>query len=197
MKILLLTFDEHEEKAIDKILATISDCVSLEAAQTIPVPSSGMSFPGLEIRQRQHRVIQGGEDVNLTRLEYSTLVFLASNPGIVLTQEQIFETVWNMDSDSCHSSVVNVIYNLRKKIKPDSKNPTYIKTVLGIGYKFSKTVFFLPFSFVFLSKYFCHLILCVRKCYLICALKPVHVPQNLNCHNPEYNHQFHGCFLLP
>ena len=88
-------------------------------------------FPGLEIRQR------GREEVNLTRLEYSTLVFLASNPGIVLTQTQIFEAVWNMDSDSCHSSVVNVIYNLRKKIEPDSKNPTYIKTVLGIGYKFA------------------------------------------------------------
>ena len=100
-------------------------------------PASMLSFPGLEIRQSQHRVIQGGEDVNLTRLEYNTLVFLASNPGIVLTQTQIFETVWNMDSDSCHASVVNVIYNLRKKIEPDSKNPTYIKTVLGVGYKFS------------------------------------------------------------
>ena len=94
-------------------------------------------FPGLEIRQHQRRVFRDGEEINLTRLEYSTLVFLASNPGNVLTQEQIFEAVWNMDSDSCHSSVVNVIYNLRKKIEPDSKNPTYIKTVLGIGYKFA------------------------------------------------------------
>ena len=63
-------------------------------------------FPGLEIRQSQRRVFRGREEVNLTRLEYSTLVFLASNPGIVLTQTQIFEAVWNMDSDSCHSSVV-------------------------------------------------------------------------------------------
>lgn len=96
-----------------------------------------LSFRGLEIRQHQRKVFQDGQEVNLTRLEYSTLVFLASNPGIVLTSEQIFEAVWNMDSDSCHSSVVNVIYNLRKKIEPDSKNPTYIKTVLGVGYKFS------------------------------------------------------------
>ena len=135
-KLLLLTLNEQEEKVIDKIIAAISDCISLEAMQTITVPASGMSFPGLEIRQSQRRVFQGGEEVNLTRLEYSTLVFLASNPGNVLTQEQIFEAVWNMDSDSCHSSVVNVIYNLRKKIEPDSKNPTYIKTVLGVGYKF-------------------------------------------------------------
>ena len=99
-------------------------------------PVSILSFPGLEIRQHQRRVLQNGEEINLTCLEYSTLILLASNPGIVLTQEHIFEAVWNMDSDSCHSSVVNVIYNLRKKIEPDSKNPTYIKTVLGVGYKF-------------------------------------------------------------
>ncbi len=94
MKILLLTFDEHDEKAIDKIIATISDCVS-------------------------------------------PLVLLASNPGIVLTRTQIFESVWSMDSDSCHSNVGSVICNLRKKIEPDSKKPTYIKTVLGVGYKFN------------------------------------------------------------
>ena len=136
-KLLLLTLNEQEEKAIDKIIAAIADCISLEAVQTIPVPASGMSFPGLEIIQSRRQVLQDGEEVNLTRLEYSTLVFLASNPGIVLTQTQIFEAVWNMDSDSSHSSVVNVSYNLRKKIELDSKNPTYIKTVLGVGYKFS------------------------------------------------------------
>ena len=136
-KLLLLTLNEQEEKIIDKIIAAITDCISLETVQTIPVPASGMSFPGLEIIQSRRQVFQDGEEVNLTRLEYSTLVFLASNPGIVLTQTQIFEAVWNMDSDSCHSSVVNVICNLRKKIEPDSKNPVYIKTVLGVGYKFN------------------------------------------------------------
>ena len=107
----------------------------LEPMQLTPV--SVLSFPGLEIRQSQRRVFQDGEEVSLTRLEYSTLVYLASNPGIVLTRTQIFEAVWNMESDTCHSSVANVIYNLRKKIEPDSRKPTYIKTVLGIGYKFA------------------------------------------------------------
>ena len=131
MKVLILTINDKEENVIDKIIKAISDVAELEAVQV--TPASVLSFPGLEIRQNQRRVFRGGEEVNLTRLEYSTLVFLASNPGIVLTREQIFEAVWNMDSDSCHSSVVNVIYNLRKKIEPDSKNPTYIKTVLGDG----------------------------------------------------------------
>ena len=137
-KLLLITLNEQEELAIGKIISAISDYIQLEAVQVAPI--SVLSFPGLEIRQSQHRVLQGGVDVNLTRLEYSTLVFLASNPGIVLTQEQIFEAVWNIDSDSCHSSVVNVIYNLRKKIEPDCKNPTYIKTVLGVGYKLNDEI---------------------------------------------------------
>ena len=134
-KLLLLTLNEQEEKMIDKIITAISDYIQLEPMEI--TPASVLSFPGLEIIQSRRQVLQGGEEINLTRLEYSTLVFLASNPGIVLTRSQIFEAVWNMDSDSCHSSVGNVICNLRKKIEPDSKNPTYIKTVLGVGYKFS------------------------------------------------------------
>ena len=131
---ILLTLNQQEEKVIDKVISAIADCIQIEPMQVAPV--SILSFPGLEIRQHQRRVLQGGEEINLTRLEYSTLVLLASNPGIVLTRAQIFEAVWNMDSDSCQSSISTVICNLRKKIEPDSKNPTYIKTVLGVGYKF-------------------------------------------------------------
>ena len=133
-KLLLLTLNGQEEKAIDKIISAINDYIQIGRMQVAPV--SILSFPGLEIRQHQRRVLQDGTEINLTRLEYSTLVLLASNPGIVLTRTQIFEAVWNMDSDSCQSSISTVICNLRKKIEPDSKNPTYIKTVLGVGYKF-------------------------------------------------------------
>ena len=133
-KLLLLTLNEQEETAIDKIISAISNYMRLEPMQLTPV--SVLSFPGLEIRQSQRRVFQDGEEVSLTRLEYSTLVYLASNPACP-HRTQIFEAVWNMESDTCHSSVANVIYNLRKKIEPDSRKPTYIKTVLGIGYKFA------------------------------------------------------------
>ena len=133
-KLLVLALNEQEEKAIDKIIMAISDCIQLEPIQVAPV--SILSFPGLEIRQHQRRVLRDGKDVSLTRLEYNTLALLASNPDIVLTRTQIFEAVWNMDSDSCHSTISTVICNLRKKIEPDSKKPTYIKTVLGVGYKF-------------------------------------------------------------
>ena len=130
----MLTLNEQEETVTDKIISAIADYIQIEPLQVAPAPV--LSFPGLEIRQCQRRILQDGENINLTRLEYRTLVLLASNPGIVVTRAQIFEAVWNMDSDSCQSSVSTVICNLRKKIEPNSKNPTYIKTVLGVGYKF-------------------------------------------------------------
>lgn len=112
----------------------MSDEISFEPVQSVTSPV--LSFPGLEIKLYQRRVLQDGEDISLTRLEYGTLTYLVSSPGRVFTQEQIFEAVWDMNSDSCYSSVANVIYNLRKKIETDSKNLVYIKTLLGVGYKF-------------------------------------------------------------
>ena len=115
-------------------LAALADMIPLEAVQLLHSPA--LTFPGLEIRLHQRRVLKNGIDVSLTRLEYGALCYLAASPGRVFTKAQIFEAVWRMGSESCQSSVTNVICNLRKKIEPDSRNPTYIKTILGIGYKF-------------------------------------------------------------
>lgn len=130
----MLTFSDTEEKAIEKAIAALADMIPLEAIQ--PPHSPALTFPGLEIRLHQRRVLKNGIDVSLTRLEYGALCYLAASPGRVFTKAQIFEVVWSMGSESCQSSVTNVICNLRKKIEPDSRNPIYIKTILGIGYKF-------------------------------------------------------------
>lgn len=134
-KMIVLTFTDSEETAFQRAVSLLTDEFGVETVE--PVSSAVLSFYGLEIRQHKRRVLRDRRDVRLTRLECGTLVLLASNPDIVFTQSQIFEAVWSMDSDSCHSSVKNVICNLRKKIEPDSKNLIYLKTVLGIGYKFS------------------------------------------------------------
>ena len=129
----MLVFNDTEEKAVEKAIAALADMIPLEAIQ--PPYSPALIFPGLEIRLHQRRVLKDGADIKLTRLEYGALCYLAANR--VFTKAQIFEAVWSMESESCQSSVTNVIYNLRKKIEPDSKKPTYIKTVLGMGYKFA------------------------------------------------------------
>lgn len=54
-KLLLLTLNKQEETAIDKVISTIADYISPKNMQPIPFPASRMPFPGLEIRQIQHR----------------------------------------------------------------------------------------------------------------------------------------------
>ena len=83
-KLLLLTLNEQEETAIDKIIPARPDYIQIEPMKT--TTASVLSVPGLEITQTLRGVFKDGEQVTLPRLEYSTLVYLASNPGIVLTR---------------------------------------------------------------------------------------------------------------
>ena len=131
----MLIFNDTEEKAVEKAIAALADMIPLEAMQ--PPHSPVLTFPGLEIKLHQCRVLKNGTDIPLTRLEYGALCCLATSPGRVFTKAQIFEAVWSLESESCQSNVANVICNLRKKIESDSGKPTYIKTVLGVGYKFA------------------------------------------------------------
>ena len=107
------------------------------ALEAMPPHFPALIFPGLEIRLHQRRILKGGADINLTRLEHGALCYLAPSQGRVFTKAQIFEAVSSMESEGCQSSVANVICNLRKKIEPDSRKPTYIKTGIGVGYKFA------------------------------------------------------------
>ena len=66
-------------------------------------------------------VLWDRREVHLTRLKYGTLVFLASSSNRIFTQSQIFEAVWSMESNSRHSSVTTVIYNLRKRLSRTDK----------------------------------------------------------------------------
>lgn len=107
----MLTFNDTEEKAVEKAIAALADIIPLEAIQ--PPRSPALVFPGLEIRLHQRRVLRDGADIYLTRLEYGILCYLAASPGRVFTKAQIFEAVWSLESESCQSNVANVICNLR------------------------------------------------------------------------------------
>lgn len=95
-----------------------------------------LNYPNLSIYPYQRQVFRGETEIPLTHLEFSVLLYLAQQPGRVFSQQQIFEAVWNMDSETCQHSVVSIIHQLRKKIEPDPAQPVYIQTVIHTGYKF-------------------------------------------------------------
>lgn len=108
--------------------------------ETIFLSDPILSFEnGIKIIPKQHKVLRDEIELSLSSHEYSILCLLAQHPGWVLSKEQIFEAVWNMESNSCFHAVTNAISRLRKKIEPNPQHPIYIQTVPGHGYKFSPT----------------------------------------------------------
>lgn len=89
----------------------------------------------LEINTEMHSVTVDGEEKNLTPTEYKILELLARNRNIVFTVDKIYESIWKEKYSVSDTSIMVHITKLRQKIEKDSKNPEYIKTVWGVGYK--------------------------------------------------------------
>lgn len=76
------------------------------------------------------------EILDLTNLEFNLLTTFVSNPGRVWNRTQIIDKLWGSDFFGDERVVDTHVARLRKKIEPDPANPTFIKTVVGVGYKF-------------------------------------------------------------
>ena len=90
---------------------------------------------GLQIDLDQHTVTVSGHPVELTPTEFDILVVLARQPKRVFTRLQIMEQAQGSAFEGYERTIDAHIKNIRFKIEPDPKNPTFIQTVFGVGYK--------------------------------------------------------------
>lgn len=97
-----------------------------------------MRFPGLVIDRRRHEVRVQGESVALTPTEFKLLETLAGDPGRVFSRLDLLERVFGYDFGGFERTVDVHVKNLRKKIEADPRNPVYVQTIYGVGYKFVK-----------------------------------------------------------
>jgi DNA-binding response OmpR family regulator len=81
---------------------------------------------------------KNGVEIQFTPTEYKILSLLMKKPGRVYTKAQIYEYINGEYYESDDNSLMVHIYRIREKIEVDSKNPIYIKTIRGLGYKFEK-----------------------------------------------------------
>jgi DNA-binding response OmpR family regulator len=79
---------------------------------------------------------KNGNKISLTSTEYKILEVLMTNTNRVFTKKYIFETVWNEPYFYDDNAIMVHISKLRDKIEENSKNPKYLKTVRGLGYRF-------------------------------------------------------------
>lgn len=87
----------------------------------------------LDIDQRMLYI--DSQPIDLTRTEFSLLETFMSNPGYTLTRDELLEKALGYAYEGMGRALDTHIRNLRRKIEPDSDNPTYIQTMYGVGYK--------------------------------------------------------------
>ena len=96
-----------------------------------------LEFPGLEVDLLRRQVLSGGSLVDLTAREFEVLALLASHPGRVYSREQIMAHLWDGDFYGEPRAADVHVQHVRQKIEPDPKNPRYLQTVRGMGYRFA------------------------------------------------------------
>ena len=79
-----------------------------------------------------------GRRVELTRSEFHIVAAMARQPGRVFTRAQLLDAVRGVAFDSYERAIDAHVKNIRKKIEPDPRNPRYLLTVFGVGYRFAE-----------------------------------------------------------
>jgi len=108
----------------------------LRRSQREPETPPVIRAAGIEIDVARHAVTIGGGPIELTPTEFTLLLALAQQPGRVFTRMQLLEAVQGQAYEGYERTIDAHVKNLRAKIEPDPRNPRYLETVYGIGYRF-------------------------------------------------------------
>lgn len=94
----------------------------------------------LFINTKERTVYYDDKLIGLTPKEYDILYLLIQNKGKVYSKSEIYSIVWKDKYSFDDNNIMAHINKLRNKIEPNPKNPIFIKTVWGVGYKFDSEV---------------------------------------------------------
>lgn len=122
-------FSPREVVARVKAILRRTNLVQAEAKDEV------IKIGELEIHPDKYMVMFKGEQLVLTPKEFELLLYLANHRGKVLSRDQLLNGVWDFHYDG-DTRIVDVhISHLREKIEADTKQPVYIRTIRGFGYK--------------------------------------------------------------
>lgn len=116
--------------AFDELLARVTAL----ARRVGPIVSPVMRVGDIEIDVPRHRVLRGGEAVDLTLKEFGVLQVLAEIPGRVVSAEELLERVWDENIDPFTNTVRVTLVGLRKKVGHHR-----IETLRGVGYRLTES----------------------------------------------------------
>ncbi len=106
---------------------------------SITQDENDLTFRNIRINKTTHEFYLNDVSISLTPLEFSILWCLCENRGSVVKVDTLFMEVWKEQYYEKDNNTVMVhIRHLREKMKDATKNPKYIKTIWGVGYKIEK-----------------------------------------------------------
>ncbi len=130
----ILTIPFAPEELLARVIALVRRAYS-DAVTFTPTIKLGE----LEINILNRTVRAGTSELHLTSLEQSLLYLLAANAGRVVTREEILDTLWGVDYVAESNVVDRQIRNLRARLQNDWRQPRFIATIPGRGYRFLPT----------------------------------------------------------
>ena len=84
----------------------------------------------------KRQVLKNNQEIILSALEYKLLLIFISHPHQLLSRDFLLDEIWNITGEDVTDNTLSVyMKRLRQKIEDDPKNPCYIKTLRGLGYK--------------------------------------------------------------
>ena len=95
-----------------------------------------LEFGDLEIDVTSHKAFLRGQELDLTASEFKLLTTLARYPGRVYSRMELVEKVLGYDFEGYERTIDSHVKNLRAKLEDDPRDPTFIYTVHGVGYRF-------------------------------------------------------------
>ena len=107
--------------------------------RTMPKPAAAsdtMTFGELTIDVSGHKVLVSGEEIDLTASEFKLLTTLSRYPGRVYSRMELVEKVLGYDFEGYERTIDSHVKNLRAKIGDNPRNPKWLHTVHGVGYRF-------------------------------------------------------------
>jgi len=110
--------------------------------QRVTAPDgANYSFAGWMLKTQERTLVDAeGVSLPLSTAEYNLMLAFATRPNSVLSRDQLLDITQGREANAFDRAIDNQISRLRKKIEPDPKNPTLIKTVWGGGYTLSAEV---------------------------------------------------------
>lgn len=110
----------------------------LRRAEADPAPAEILRARDVLLDVPRLRATRAEDVIDLTPTEFQLLTALAAQPGRVFTRAQLLDAVRGVAVESYERAIDAHIKNIRRKLEPDPRQPQYVLTVYGVGYKFAE-----------------------------------------------------------